>query len=181
MHMRKYLGYLASFILMIFLSGCAATLKGPAFHAVDSVPDNKALVYVYWTDMLTEGAKRDPAEFTLKMDGKPLTVMIHSGYYKLSVDTGKIYLSSHLNFKPLVAGWLEAAMAPTETLTFNADPGQIYYVRCIVSPSLEYRLAHNLKLSMMLVDERRGVYELSGAKLLPQLIYSDKSPENNSE
>lgn len=78
-------------------------------------------------------------------------------------------------------------MAPTETLTFNADPGQIYYVSCIVSPRLEDRIGRPLafltKLSMGPAEGKRGVYEMRGAKLLPQIIYreSARPQENNSE
>lgn len=171
------------FLFVVSLSGCAATLKGPEFQIVDPVPDNKALIYIYWTDMWTEGAKRDPMEFTLKMDGKPLTVMIHAGYFKYYVDPGEIHISTHLNFKPLVVGLLDAALAPVERLTLHADPGQIYYIRCVVFPPRENRfVAHNTKLPMMLVEERRGVYELSGAKLLPQINLNDinRSQEDKS-
>lgn len=184
MSLHKWLGYLTPFILIVFLSGCAANLKGTEFQIVDSVPDNKALIYVYWTDMWTEGAKRDPIEFTLKMDEKPLTVMIHAGYFKYYVDPGEIHLSTHLRFKYLVAGLLDVAMAPTATLTLNAEPGRIYFVRCIVFPPLQGRMGtSSAKLSMMSVEERRGAYEMRGAKLLPQKIHSDSdgAQENNSE
>lgn len=162
MTIRKYYSSMLYIIFVgIFLSGCSATLKGPKFQPISYVSEDKALIHIYWTDNPPYGLRQSSLKFTIKIDETPITIMKHGGYFNLYVGPGEIKLCSHVNFKFMSVGLLDVALAGTPKLTFQAEPGQTYYVRCSKG-------GHNA-LTMTLVEKRRGIYEIREAKLLPQL------------
>ena len=70
-------------------------------------------------------------------------------------------LSSIVNFKFLMVGLLDIAMAPKKKLDINVEANKVYYVRCISGYTGSYFL------NMMSVEAERGEFEIRGAKLLP--------------
>ena len=159
MFKRKH--HLVGLFVLFLITGCATTIKGPVFHPVGNVPENKSLVYIYWTD---KAARIKGIDFSIKANGESLTDMRHGGYYQYFSDPGTLELSSHVNFKFMAVGLLDVAMAPTEKLEIDIDGGGTYYVRCISHGAN----AFNYALTMMLVDKERGEYEIREAKLLPK-------------
>ena len=171
------LKFAIAFIACAFLlSGCATPpLKGAAFHLIENIPENKSVVYVYWTD---DAAQIKGIDFSISANGEPITDMRHGGYYPIIAEPGKLELSSHVNFKFMAVGALDVAMAPTKTLVINVDKGKEYYVRCV---SYGGGNAFNYALDMRVNDKNWGRYELRGAKLLPRKISStQKTSDNNN-
>lgn len=148
-----------SLFILFFLTGCAAmapTLKGPVFKQLDVLPKDKAVIYIYRTGMDHKGIN-----FSIKANGEDITTMKSGGYYQYYAAPGMLNLSSHVNFKFLMVGLLDIAMAPKKKLDINIEANKVYYVRCISGYTGSY------VLNMMLVEAERGEFEIRGAKLLP--------------
>jgi ankyrin repeat protein len=172
MHKYKYLS-ICLFVMFLFTACMTTPLKGPVFMPLETIPKDKAVIYIYWTD---KAAFRKNVDFTIKADNMPVTTMRHGGYYRFDTSFGSLELSSYLNFKFGAVGILDVARAPSHKLIFsNMKAGNAYYVRCMIqahSPSI-------FSLSMNLVDEKRGLCDIRDAKLLPKI--EDANPTGKTD
>ena len=148
------------FSLFFTLIGCATALKGESFKNADTIPNGKAIVYFYWTDFPDTKTRID---YSLFANGHKITDMKHGGVFEYIAPEGTLEFTTNVNPTFMAVGILDAMMAPKGKLSLKVEPGHAYYVRC-VSNGLS---ASNYNLVMMQVDEKRGLYELRGSKLLP--------------
>lgn len=149
------------FPVAVLLSGCVQSLKGPVFHAEEVTPIDKGLVYVYWTEY---PGRKIAVDFSMEANGQFITNMEHGGYFVHEAENGPLEIKSSANFEMGVMGLLDVALTPSKRLELDIDAGEIYYVRCTL-----YGGAGHSTLYMAVVDDdKRGLYEVREARLLPK-------------
>lgn len=152
-------------LFVTFLSGCSQNIKGVYFQPLANIPQDKAVIYIYWTDKGDiPGAHR--VSYSLKANSENIVTMKSGGYYPLVVPTGTVKLSTKVNFNfPLVPAANQAG-APVEELEITVRPNHSYYVRCI-SRQHKGLLLNSYTLSMTLLDDaKRAKSEMRSAKQL---------------
>ena len=159
------------FLSLMLLSGCI-TLTGPVFQPTEPVAD-KALIYLYWTDLHV--GRTGTLNFSIKANSEEITTMYSGGFYTYYAPPGVLKFESHLNFGFMSAGLLDVALAPTQRLKLDVEAGETYFVRCV-----DTFMPRGRALLMFVVDEKRGLYEMRGAKKLsdPQ---KNKAPNDPDE
>ena len=105
---------LAIAALVTITSGCGST--GPAFKKVESVPSNKALIYIY----RPFGSVGYIWPIDVLANGKVVVTLSHASYYPYFVDPGEVEFTSKLK------GWL------SESVTLDAKAGRTYYLKTIL-------------------------------------------------
>lgn len=158
----KALSSLICFLILTYFLGCAPTLKGDIFKEIGDIPNDESVIFIYWTNAVDEKCK---AEFSLKVNRELITDMAYGGYFKYSTSEDFLTFETHVNFKFMVVGALDAAMVNSRKLSGNALPGKVYFVRCSLI-RLNSAAPGQLQLAMKSVDKKRGLYEIRGAKLI---------------
>lgn len=164
--MLKKLFHINVVLAVILLSGCATTLTGPNFKSVESVPTDGGLVYVYWTDRPESSIRQD---FDMLANGAAFTTIKHGGYFAYNAKPGPMDLEASVNFSFGSMGALDVGLTFNEHVNFNIENGNTYFVRCTMAGGKGQR-----KLPMKLVDEKRGLFEIKKAKLLPPILAEGK-------
>ena len=100
--------------LVTITSGCGST--GPAFKKVESVPSNKALVYIY----RPFGSFAYLVPIEVIANGKVVVTLPHASYYPYFADPGEIeFMSKSTGYS-------------SESLTLDAKAGRTYYLKTII-------------------------------------------------
>ena len=92
-------GFLTGFLLLV---GCAAS--GPKFAPLDSIPEGKALVYIYRPNSIIGGAIR----FHVAVGGERIVYLIRGGYYPYFADPGETTFWARTEAKAETTEYLEA-------------------------------------------------------------------------
>ena len=170
---KDWFARLSSPFFVLFLTtmlfGCVVPsppelVKGPAFEPVVGVPDDKALVYMFWP------YESYRTEFDITANGKRVGVLRSSGYFPFVADAGEINLAAKVNFKLLVTGALTVAVAPSTYLTISVDPGGVYYVKgAALEPTPAFiGVSKGQRLGMTLETEEIGKQSIEQCcRLLP--------------
>jgi hypothetical protein len=124
------------------LAGCAA--GGAKFSTVDSIPEQKALVYIYRPNSFVGGA----IKYHVAVGDKRIVYLVRGGYFPFLAEPGETEFWART----------EARAAATEYLA----PGETYYLRGKVGIGV---VAGRPKLQFVSAEEARG--ELEKCKLLP--------------
>ena len=131
---------LAGFALLV-LNGCATT--GPAYTSVESVPADKALVYIYRKPSFVGGG----VYFDIHDGDQVVTTLRNGGYFPYIRDPGEVEL------------W--AKTESRSSVTLDLKPGDIQYVKGEVGIGF---LVGRPTLSV--VDSATGAEEIKECKLL---------------
>lgn len=154
---------------ILYLSGCATALTGPAFKLTESIPSENTHIYMYWTGSSKTNQRID---FSIELNDKYITDMRYGGYFLYTGAPGDIDIESSANFTFGQMALLDMAFTFNENLKLNAKPGEKYFIRCTKTG---YKGSY--KLAMKVVDEKRGLYEIRSAKLLAEHV---PTPDNDS-
>jgi len=149
-------------LAIVMMYGCAGSLKGPAFQAVTSIPENKAVIYLYWPD------EDLGTQFTIKANDEHVITLKNEGYIPFFVTPDSVDLSAKVQFKLFKTGLLEAAAAPTTHFKLKTEAGGTYYVKCsgMAPKFLSLSTTHGQRLGMALVTHDIGAFEIQACKLL---------------
>jgi hypothetical protein len=133
---------LPTLLAALALSGCAAS--GAAFQAVDSIPEGKALVYIYRPNSIVGGAIR----YHVAVGDERIVYLIRGGYFPYLADPGETTFWARTEAKAEVTEYLKA--------------GGVYYLKggvgigvAVGRPRLEF------------VDAGEGGEEVAECVLLP--------------
>jgi len=77
-------------ISFIFLVSCSASKFGPTFQPKSIVPQDKALIYIYWTD---GSSMNKSSEFSIYANDDHITTLKYGGYFLYEATPGKLELS----------------------------------------------------------------------------------------
>lgn len=173
-------------LLYIFFIGCAPTLKGEVFKEATEIPADESIIYLYWTDEANKKCMSS-LSYSIIVNEEVITDMIFGGYYKISTKDTNLKISTDYNQNSLAntvgaldlvfgtgAGAVSAmnlAGTKNTNICLNTHPGNAYFIRCFGIHSINCQGSR--KLLMKQVDNRRGIYEIRGAKLLPTKIVKE--------
>ena len=94
---------------LVALSGCAAS--GAAFKAVDTIPEGKALVYIYRPNSIVGGAVR----YHVAVGDERIVYLIRGGYFPYLAGPGETTFWARTEAKAEITEYLKA--------------GQVYYLK----------------------------------------------------
>jgi hypothetical protein len=136
------------FIVLVFLtcagSGCAPS--GPPFQAVQPIPSNKGIVYVYQLSPAYNGFFPVPAEVLI--NNSAVGRLLGNDYVAFQCTPGPVTVST---------GWGEGLIGAG----MNVEAGQQYYIRIQSTGQDEYRVEFRPKV----VAEGQAMSELKDCRL----------------
>lgn len=134
-------------VLLLLLSGCSAT--GPVYEKIDTVPEGKALVYIYRPGKFMGGGVVFDVHAGSLEDDTEIVELKSGGYFPYFAPPGELQL------------W--ARTESTTSLTLDLQPGDRRYVRGTVGVGFLLGRPHLTE-----VDEQTGAEEIRECKLLPE-------------
>jgi hypothetical protein len=102
-------------ILLLSTYSCSKPKLGDPFKKIDTIPANKAVIYLYrpFADMPSIYNER----IGVTMNGREIVSLPSAGYYPYMVDAGGVTLTTKFG------------IASTDAVTIDARAGQSYFIR----------------------------------------------------
>lgn len=144
------LRYGAVISIAVLASGCAAA--GPRFAKLPP-STNEAVIYVYRQSFIAGSAN----VWDLYANGAPIAEVSNGGYVAYVTDPGNVTFSAKL--RPGILLLTSLLIREEELITVYAEPGESYYVRFNLGPSME--LMPNTDGEREIAELHR--FQLSGA------------------
>jgi hypothetical protein len=140
------------FAITFLFTGCVT----PNFQPVASVPDDKALVYVYRKAHIIGAAGRHQ----INVNGEPVGVLPNGGYFPYFASPGTNQFSSSFLTTMIVDGVPipKSLLAGPHLLTLTAVPGRTYY--------LQFKIATTWGPKMLQMDAETGARDIAKCRLI---------------
>ncbi len=136
---------LVSILLFISLMLNSCTTLGPLYQKVDTVPDDKGLVYIYRPKKLVGGG----VKYKVKVGDTPITILHNGGYYPYFSEPGEVEF------------W--AKTESRSSVTLDMKPGQTHYIKGTVGVGFLLGRPHLLIVSPDVAEQ-----EILECKLIPE-------------
>jgi hypothetical protein len=114
---KKYLCYISLIISLVLIS-CAYTMLGAPYKGIDNIPENKGLIYFYWTND-ARYSEYYGKNFQLHIDNQFACYVTPGGYSPYFTDPG----NHHVQLK------FALYTPPTHQTDLEIKAGQAYYVK----------------------------------------------------
>lgn len=153
--------FLTFFILT--LMSCA-TFSGTNFSPIESIPSEKALLYIY-RDSAFSGGGRSHNVF---INGKLVTNLYSGGYYPYFVEPGLVIVEFKL--RPtlfLIADGLLSSKE--EVLRFHAEPGKAYFAKYSSKSYYNALSGPQVKEGLILVSKVSGLSQIELCRKTPEI------------
>jgi uncharacterized protein DUF2846 len=137
--MRQVRPFLLAMVSLVALAACAT---GAKFQTVDTIPPGKAVIYIYRPSSLGAAITYD-----VKHKDRVVITTKAFGYYPYVTDPGEVELSAQTESK--------------SSVTLDVKPGEIYYVKAVVSMGF---LVGRPRLVVVSADEAKK--DIAECKLL---------------
>jgi hypothetical protein len=122
----------------LLLQGCASA---PRFKELTSVPENKALIYIYREKRMLGAA----GSWEVFVNGKEIVKMSNGGYYVHTLEPGPVVISHRPGYGPLtlLSTSLSRPFEPEKegVISFMAESNGVYYIEWVIAltPKMEMR------------------------------------------
>jgi len=173
---KKGLYGILAFYCILFLSGCATGLVvvGPAFQPVSNIPNDKAVVYIYWPEeyyylMFPNAGSQAKTQYTLTTNGIELGTLLNGGYFAYLAEPGSLELTEKVQFKFGATGTLDVLLTPEKNIIIDVGCGKNYYIRCSLdAPSSSFSLVEIRPQNIQMVHTSKtlGSAEIQSCVLL---------------
>ncbi len=131
------------YFISLMLNSC--TTLGPLYQKVDTVPDDKGLVYIYRPKKLVGGG----VKYKVKVGDTPITILHNGGYYPYFSEPGEVEF------------W--AKTESRSSVTLDMKPGQTHYIKGTVGVGFLLGRPHLLIVSSDVAEQ-----EILECKLIPE-------------
>jgi hypothetical protein len=148
-----FLNLLVMAALTLLSSGCTA----PKFSPVGSIPNDKALVYIYRKAALGGIA----GNHHIFANGHPVTSLYSGSYYPYLATAGTNIFSSQMISPSALMNLTINAISQDEMCRLDAQPGQTYYV--------QFKIATTWGPKIVLVDNNKGLNDIQNCHLAKPL------------
>ena len=138
---KKY--WIVILLALGLIQGCASL--GPAYKDVSSIPEDKALVYIYRPSWLQGAA----LSYYVYVNDKIITKLYSGGYYPYIAEPGKIKFWT----RPENQSWAEV----------NLKAGKTYYLKGLIVPGIVGGQPY-----INIVSNPIGQDEIRDCKLIPE-------------
>lgn len=134
---------LVCFVAVLILSSCATL--GPQFQKIETLSDDKGLVYIYRPSSFIGGG----VSYDIKVGETPITTLHNGGYYPYFSNPGEVEF------------W--AKTESRSSVTLDVRPRQIYYIKGTVGVGFIVGRPH-----LMIVEPGVAEQEIAECKLIPE-------------
>lgn len=130
-------------LMLALLSGC--TSLGPIYQKVDTLPEDKGLVYIYRPNSFVGGG----VSYDVKVGEKPIMTLYNGGYYPYFSSPGEVEF------------W--AKSESRSAVTIDVETGKTYFLKGTVGVGFLVGRPH-----LTIVSSETGMSEIKECKLIPE-------------
>lgn len=145
-------------LLFIFFVGCSyPKLEGPNFKPLTDLPEDKALIYIYWVDEYDPYGNNLQTQYTLEANGIVVGTIKNGGYIPYFFNGTEVELTA----------FGSSGFFSLSSYNFSVENGKVYYIACttLISDKMGGAMYLN-QLQMEIVSKIRGSAEIQGCKLI---------------
>jgi len=141
--LRRPILIVVCFVAVLILNSCASL--GPQFQKMETISNDKGLVYIYRPSSLIGGG----VSYDVKVGETPVTTLHNGGYYPYFSQPGEVEFWAKTESK--------------SSVTLDVKPGQIYYIKGTVGVGFIVGRPH-----LMIVESNVAEKEIAECRLIPE-------------